>query len=83
MKKEKAWFSQPQVKQLRVPCWPELSPKQVWHMAKSLPGFLSYMPDTWGPDSKLLERPFFYGVLITLAPVFVQELIKECREKRQ
>ena len=83
MNKKKSVLFQTQVKQLKVPCWPELAPSRVWHQAKFLPDFLSYMPDTWGPTSKLLERPFFYGVLVSLAPDFVTALIKDCRDKRR
>ena len=76
-------LAQTQVKQMHVPCWPELAPKRVWAQAIQLTDFLSYIPDGWGPDSKLLERPFFYGILVTLAPYFVTQLIKVCREMRQ
>jgi len=82
LKKEKAVLNQQQVKQLQVPCWAELSPKKVWATAMQLPDFASYIPDSWSADSKLLERPFFYGVLVSLAPDYVQALIKDCREQR-
>ena len=75
-------LSQTQVKQMEVPHWPELAPKRVWEQAIQLPDFRNYIPDSWGPESKMLERPFFYGVLVTLAPYFVQELVKACRQMR-
>ena len=81
-REEKIALMQPQVKQVYVPCWPELAPKYIWAQALDHPEFLSYMPDSWGPDSKLLERGYFYGVLCTLAPYFVQQLIKVCRDQR-
>jgi len=70
------------VAQVRVPCWPELAPKKIWAQAMLLTDFPTFMPDQWGPDSKLLERPFFYGVLCTLAPWFVTMLVKDCRDQR-
>ena len=39
------------------------------------------MPEDWKGDSKT-ERGFFYSVLITLAPEYVDELIKDCRRQR-
>ena len=39
------------------------------------------MPDDWRGDNKT-ERPFFYAVLASLAPDYVQELIKDCRLQR-
>ena len=75
-------LSQTQVKQMHVPHWPELSPTKVWAQAILLPDFCNYIPDNWGPCSKMLERPFFYGVLVTLAPFYVTQLVKVCREMR-
>ena len=82
LKKEKSVLNQNQVKQLQVPCWAELSPKKIWATAMQLPQFADYIPSTWTAESKLLERPFFYGILVSLAPDYVTALIKDCREQR-
>jgi hypothetical protein len=45
------------------------------------PDFLKYVPDEWrgGPRA---DRSFFYTVLQTLAPDYVNALLQECRELR-
>jgi hypothetical protein len=46
-----------------------------------MPEFQAHMPDEWGGNSKT-ERTFFWDILVTLAPEFVEELIKDCRRQR-
>lgn len=41
---------------------------------------IRYMPDDFSAVSKNTERSFFYGVLITLAPEFVEALILDIRK---
>ena len=62
-----------------MPLWPELAVHRIWIEARQLPGFLDHMPDEWTGNSKT-ERPFFWSVLITLAPDYVEQLIIDCRE---
>ena len=42
-----------------------------------LPDFRHYMPDQYTGTSKT-ERTFFWDVLCSLAPEYVEELIKDC-----
>jgi hypothetical protein len=70
------------VRNLKVPCWPELATAKIWRQAIQFPGFRDYMPDNWCGDVRT-ERPFFYGVLTTLCPDFVTTLIKDCRTMRK
>ena len=37
------------------------------------------MPDEWNGGAKT-ERPYFYQILITLAPEYVESLINDCRQ---
>ena len=46
-----------------------------------LPNFRAYMPTDWTGNSKT-DRTFFYDILVTLAPEFVEELVKDCRRQR-
>ena len=39
------------------------------------------MPDDWTGSSKT-ERTFFWDVLVTLAPEYVEELVLDCRRQR-
>jgi len=58
---------------LRLPLWPELSIFRVWPEAVKLPRFLEYMPTEWQLQNvKKIERNFFFGILISLAPEYVE-----------
>ena len=53
-----------------------------WTEAVKLPEFLNYMPLDWidGEGAKKRrERTFFYAILVTLAPSYCEELVKDCR----
>ena len=67
--------------ELHIPLWPELAVARQWPQAIQLEHFQAHMPDEWRGDNKT-ERPFFYAVLASLAPDYVQELIKDCRLQR-
>ena len=59
--------------------------EKQWEEAIKLPGFLDWMPRDWvgGPGAKKRrERSFFYCILITQAPSFCEELVKDCRRQR-
>ena len=43
-----------------------------------LPNFRAHMPDEWTGNSKT-ERTFFWDILVTLAPEYVEELVLDCR----
>lgn len=48
----------------------------------SVPHLLSYINESWEPESKRLEWLFFCGIHVSLALFYVQQLIKVCREMR-
>ena len=45
------------------------------------PDFLKYVPDEWAGGPRA-DRSFFYTVLQTLAPEYINALLEECRELR-
>ena len=47
-----------------------------------MPDFLLHMPDEWRADLKKVERTFFWYVLTTLAPEFVEELVLDVHRQR-
>ena len=47
-----------------------------------LPEFLHYMPSDWSAISKKTEKPFFWEILSTCAPEYVEQLLIDCREQR-
>ena len=61
--------------------WPELGVRMIWPQAVRIEGFLEHMPDGWDGVHKT-ERKFFYGVLTSLAPNFVQAVVNEARQLR-
>ena len=68
---------------LKLPLWPELSIERIWPNAMLLPSFNEYMPDEWSiANPKKLERAFFWAILISLAPEYVEQLILDIRTQR-
>ena len=66
------------MRHLRIPIWPELAVSRIWPQAILLQNFRAHMPDDWTGNNKT-ERTFFWDVLVTLAPEYVEELVLDCR----
>ena len=63
--------------------WPELGIGRIWPQAQQLPRFTEYLPSEWGANSlKKIERNYFFGILITLAPEYVEQLVLDIRSQR-
>ena len=63
--------------------WPELSIARVWPEAHKLPLFAEYMPTEWSlQNQKKIERNFFFGILISLAPEYVEQVVLDIRSQR-
>lgn len=60
----------------------ELGIQRIWPQVIVIDQFASHMPDAWINNSTKVQREFFYGVLATLAPQYVGDLIKDCRDQR-
>ena len=76
---QKRHLTKGEVRLLHVPLWPELAVKRIWPQAMLLDGFANFMPPDWTGENTKTERGFFWGVLSTLAPEYVEALIKDCR----
>ena len=74
-------MKQTQVVQAYIPNWPELGVRKMWPQAMQIPEFGLYMPDDWTSTEKT-ERRYFYGILCTLAPDFVEDSISGARHDR-
>ena len=79
---QKRHLRKSQVRHLRIPLWPELGIVKVFEEAAKLPGFLDHIPEEWRADAKKVERSFFWAVLTTLAPEYVEELVLDVRKQR-
>lgn len=78
----KRYYHKREVSHLKVPIWSELSLERQWQHAILLPNMVDYLPADWMQAPKRRERVFFYSILVTLAPGWIEEVIKDCREQR-
>ena len=69
------------IKPIKVPIRPELSVATVWPDAIRIPGVSDHVPDEWDGGHRV-DRKFFWGILTSLHPEYVQHLIKGSREAR-
>ena len=79
---EKKFYRLAEVRKHKVPLWPELAVHRIWLQAVQHPEFMRYIPDTWTAKKKT-ERAFFWEILSTLQPDYVEALIKDAREQRE
>lgn len=70
------------VKPLKVPIRPELSVANIWPDAIRIPGVLDHFPDEW-EGARRVDRKFFWVVLSSLHPQYVQHLITGSRRARR
>ena len=78
---QKRYYKTSEVRVFRVPLWPELAIHKIWAEAIKNPRFLEYMPDSWTANAKT-ERSFFFAILGTVSPDYVQHLVLDCRQQR-
>ena len=68
----------------KVPNWPQLAVKHVYEPAKLLPNVSDYLPDPTGKEEERLpERDFFWKVLYTLHPDYVDDIVKQAKNKKK
>ena len=56
-----------------IPKYPELATKNIWPLVKENNHLMAYFPDM--KDSQLPEKEFMFGILSTLNPDAVRELV--------
>ena len=81
-REEKTPLSKGACRRYKVPNLPELSIKRMWPEALKDRTFLKFMPDEW-EGGKRVDRTFFWHVLTTLQPEYVDALIEDCRKQRR
>jgi hypothetical protein len=82
LQQKKNFFLSKNISTMYVPAWPELALKFIWLEAYKVDEFNSFIPDEWTLTNKKADRPFFYGILCTLKPDYVQQVILDCRQQR-
>ena len=78
---EKKLLELGEVRHVQVPRYDELSVKTFWPLMHPDAAFMRYMPDPT-KDGRLPEREYFWNVLHTLQPAYVQRLIQHANEQR-
>ena len=66
---------------MTVPHYDELSVKALWPHVKKDADFTKYFPDTY-PAGKGPPRQYFFDVLNTLQPEYLQQVMKHANEQR-
>ena len=69
-----------QVKNVNVPNFDEFAVKRVFPKIKHNVDFMSYIPEL--SAGTLIDRKYFYDVLVTLYPDYVANMIKNAYIKR-
>ena len=81
LKGEKQLLKKAQVAFIQVPHYDELSVKRLYPQLHKDPKFLSYFPDKY-PKDKGPPRTYFFNVLNTIYPDFLQECMHHANEQR-
>ena len=70
-------------KQMKLPLWPELSIARIWPEAHKLPRMTEYLPSEWGlANPKKIERNWFFGIVTSLAPEYIEMVVLDIRSLR-
>ena len=69
------------VQKIAVPHYDELSVKALWPDVKKDAEFTKYFPDTY-PPGRGPPRQYFFDILNTLQPEYLQRVLKHANEQR-
>jgi len=83
LREKKMCFKKKDVRSIKIPPWPELAMYRIWDSAIKHPDFRKYIPENWFRVKKNRERGYFYGILFTLMPDYVEQLVEDCRFQRK
>ena len=64
---------------VEVPFFDELAVKRLWPQLKKDLDFAKYFPDSY-PGDKAPSRDYFYGVLNTIYPDYLQKIMAHSNE---
>ena len=78
---KKQLLKKAEVKDITVPHYDELSVKALYPQFKKDPIFMSYFPDKY-PAGKAPPRDYFFNVLNTLHPEYLQQIMNHANEQR-
>ena len=69
------------VKLVTVPNYDELSVKNLWPHMQQIDEFMKYFPDKI-PQGRLPAREYFFNIMNSINPEYVQGLIRHATEQR-
>ena len=75
LSEEKVMLPLTEVKFVNVPMYDELSVKNLWPSCKGNAQLMKYFPDKL-PKGRLPDRKYFFDILNTVKPDYVDKLIK-------
>ena len=78
---DKALLRLDQVSRVNVPLYDELSVGNIWPMMKSDEQFMLYFP-TKMAKGRVPDREYFFNILNTFQPAYLQTLIKHANDQR-
>lgn len=78
---EKQLLKMAKVKPVNVPNYDELSVKRLYPLLKEDPELSQYLPDVTS-KSRLPARDYFFTVLNTLQPAYLEAIIKKAQDSR-
>jgi len=78
---DKALLRLDQVSRVNVPLYDELAVGKIWPMMKSDEQFMQYFP-TKMAKGRVPDREYFFNILNTFQPAYLQTLIKHANDQR-
>ena len=70
-----------EVSRINVPLYDELSVINIWPMMKQDKKFMLYFPSKMA-KGRVPDREYFFNILNTIQPAYLQNLIKHANEQR-
>ena len=80
-KDEKSLLRLDRVKRISVPLYDELSVVSMWPMLQAVAEFMKYFPSKLA-KGRLPDRAYFFNILNTLQPEYIQALVKHANVQR-
>ena len=68
---------------VEIPCWADISVKVIWPLVKDRERFRKYIPESWYPNGKRIDRDYMWSVLTYLYPAWTHEIVCDIRTKRK
>jgi len=78
----KLYLRQNEVNRMEVPCYQEISVKNLYEDAMKDELLVKYLPSKQQLSGRLPERDFFFGLLCTLRNQYMKDIIAEAQKAR-